>query len=213
LNPHFYERFSAYEFILLTQADAIIIKDELDYWCTQEYDYIGAPWDPAQPVALVTPDGQNKVVKIGVGNGGLSFRRNRKCIELLNEFPEANEGGVNSEDLFFSVYGFQSKKFSIPSRFVASRFSLECCPGFFYELNSNYLPMGSHAWWKYEPEFWFKMLHPDLEPMRDLALQEYAKSRAKIETNKQLYLQVMEARVKDYINKALDDLGEIERRG
>jgi hypothetical protein len=45
LTPELYRRFAAYEFILVCQADAILVKplpaDEV--W---EFDYLGAPWIP-----------------------------------------------------------------------------------------------------------------------------------------------------------------------
>jgi len=215
-NPLFYKCFDSYEFMLILQTDAIIIKDELDYWCAQEYDYIGAPWYPAQTITLKTPDGRNKTIKVSVGNGGLCLRRNKKCIELLNEFPGANKDCVYTEDLFFAFYGFQSKNFSIPSQFVASRFSFECCPEFFYELNANYLPMGSHGWWRYEPEFWLKMLYPDLEPIRDLAMKSFEKWQTR---RNEMAKDMAKNRREDlhkfmleYINKAFDDLEEMERQ-
>lgn len=40
----FYRRFSDYNYMLIYQPDAYVFSDELDYWCRQGYDYIGAPW-------------------------------------------------------------------------------------------------------------------------------------------------------------------------
>jgi hypothetical protein len=31
---------------------------------------------------------------------------------------------------------------------------MELKPSYYYAVNGKKLPMGSHAWWKYEPEFW-----------------------------------------------------------
>jgi hypothetical protein len=44
LSPDFYGRFSNYDYVLIYQLDAWVFKDELQYWCGQGYDYIGAPW-------------------------------------------------------------------------------------------------------------------------------------------------------------------------
>jgi hypothetical protein len=67
LSHFFYEYFQDYEFMLTYELDAFIFKDDLDYWCSKEYDYIGAPWfednDPKQ----------NKIY--GPGNSGFSLRR------------------------------------------------------------------------------------------------------------------------------------------
>ncbi|MDR0498179.1 MAG: FkbM family methyltransferase, partial [Holophagales bacterium] len=169
-----YEKFDAYEFILICQTDAIILRDELDYWCEQEYDYIGSPWPPTMSI------GEETVItdpKYRVGNGGLSLRRINKCIELLNEFSEPApdfyvknklpdfyvKNKLDSEDVFFAVHGYISNNFSIPSELVASKFSLDIRPDYFYELNSHYIPMGGHAWFRHGLEFWYKILQQDYE--------------------------------------------------
>jgi hypothetical protein len=132
LGKPLHERFADYEFMLILQTDAIILRDELDWWCEQPFDYVGAPW-PQQYELMVELDrfvGDNrKHMKVSVGNGGLSLRRIAKCVALFDEFPDATRvfrHTGSSEDLFYSVMG----------------------------VNGGHLPMGAHAWWKYEPEFW-----------------------------------------------------------
>jgi len=44
LSKEFYMRFLNYEYILIYQLDCFVFKDELDYWCSKGYDYIGSPW-------------------------------------------------------------------------------------------------------------------------------------------------------------------------
>ena len=44
LSKQLYQRFMAYEYMLIYQLDAYVFRDELEYWCRQGYDYIGAPW-------------------------------------------------------------------------------------------------------------------------------------------------------------------------
>lgn len=160
LSPEFYSGYTAYEFILILQTDAVILKDELDFWCTQPFDYIGAPWPDGYELFVNAGkfEGEyGKRVKVYVGNGGLSLRRTGKCLSLLEEFDAIvdvfNRTG-SSEDLFFSVMGALSGDFIIPNEIIASRFSLELKPSYYYAINGNRLPMGGHAWWKYEPEFW-----------------------------------------------------------
>lgn len=164
LSEDFYRRFSGHEFMLILQTDAIVLRDELDYWCAQPFDYVGAPW----------PDGVELMVNIDqfkgehgrrmramVGNGGLSLRRNAKCAALLREFPEALDYFIrsgSSEDLYFSFMGLLSSDFVMPNEITASLFSLELKPSFYYSVNGNRLPMGGHAWWKYEPAFWQEVL-------------------------------------------------------
>jgi hypothetical protein len=178
LNEKFYRNFENHEFILLSQTDAILFRDELDYWCNQDYDYIGAPW-PYPNSFVVNTDrykGQDKRVVCSVGNGGLSLRRVKKCIDLLSEFPEASGNlakyGIN-EDLFFSMYGLLSDNFTIPDKIIASKFSMEIYPEYFYHLNSNKAPMGCHAWWKYNPEFFLALLGDEGSPVRKAALEAF----------------------------------------
>ena len=164
LSQDFYRQFAEYEFMLILQTDAIVLRDELNYWCAQPFDYIGAPWPDGYElfVNLGLFEGvYGKRVKVQVGNGGLSLRRISKCISLLNEFDIAisvfSHTG-SSEDLFFSVMGALSGDFIIPNEITASRFALELKPSYYVAVNGGKLPMGGHAWWKHEPEFWRKLL-------------------------------------------------------
>src|SRR6266487_3113686 len=67
--PFLYERYAAYEFMLTYELDAFVFKDELEEWCEEGWDYIGAPWFEGYTNA--TPSSR----PIGVGNGGFSLRR------------------------------------------------------------------------------------------------------------------------------------------
>jgi hypothetical protein len=164
LSPAFYQRFADYEFMLILQTDAIVLRDELDSWCAQPFDYIGAPWPDGVElfVNIGRFEGQNgKRLRAMVGNGGFSLRRIQKCISLLHEFPEAvdvfNRSG-SSEDLFFSFMGLLSRDFVMPNEITASLFSIELKPSYYFAVNGGKLPMGGHAWWKHEPEVWRNFL-------------------------------------------------------
>lgn len=164
LNSFFYTFFNEYEFILILQTDAIILTDNLDYWSSNVFDYIGAPF--YKPYELIVNLGSfegnySKLARVHVGNGGLSLRRVRKCISLLKEFEIAVNifsGNGSSEDLFFSVFGSLSVNFIIPNEITASLFAMEINPSYYYVVNGGNLPMGVHAWQKYDPEFWKKYI-------------------------------------------------------
>lgn len=164
LNPDFYQRFIAYEFMLILQTDAIILKDDLDWWCDQPYAYVGAPWPDGLEILVnldVFNGANGKRVKTHVGNGGLSLRRNAKCMALLAEFPQATQMFLqtgSSEDIFFAIMGAQSMDFLIPNERVASRFALELKPEFYHAVNGGEPPMGGHAWWRYNQAFWNALL-------------------------------------------------------
>jgi hypothetical protein len=166
LTTSFYERFAAHEFMLVLQTDAILLKDDLDTWCSRPYDYVGAPWPDGIEIRVnvgVFEGEFGKTVRTRVGNGGLSLRRINKCIALLKEFPEAaqvfDRTGSN-EDLFFGIMGPLSLDFHLPNEIVASTFSLELSPEYYFAVNKHHVPMGGHAWWKVSPAFWLKFLRP-----------------------------------------------------
>jgi len=170
LSQTFYQRFADHEFLLILQTDAIVLRDELDFWCAQVFDYIGAPWPDG--FELFVNMGKfggpyGKQVKVPVGNGGLSLRRIRKCIALLGEFNgivSTFDRTGSSEDLFFSVMGALSENFVMPNEIIASLFSVELKPSYYFAVNGGKLPMGTHAWWTYEPEFWLQHL-PSKPPL------------------------------------------------
>jgi hypothetical protein len=166
LDPAFYEGFADYEFMLILQTDAVVLRDELALWCGQPFDYVGAPWPDGIELFVnlgVFEGERGRRVRAMVGNGGLSLRRNAKHAALLREFPEARQyftASGSSEDLFFSLMGGLSRDFVLPNEITASRFAMELKPRYYHEVNGGHLPMGGHAWWKYDMAFWRAALPP-----------------------------------------------------
>jgi hypothetical protein len=77
LLSDFYASFAAYEWILIVQLDALLFSADLDFFMNQPYDYWGAPFflgidQPLRPLRL-----------LGGGNGGLSLRRVKPCMRIL----------------------------------------------------------------------------------------------------------------------------------
>lgn len=185
-----YEYFSQYEYMLLHHTDAYVFSDQLDYWCAQNFDYIGAPWfegnkEPAFPLKFK-----------GVGNGGFSLRKissflrvttNRAFISThfvaykLYKLLEGNHYlflrkhlGINFimnimkryigyEDEFWGMIVPRFYKwFVVAKPEEALRFSFEVMPRTLLKLNNNELPFGCHAWEKYDPEFWQPFIRPNV---------------------------------------------------
>jgi hypothetical protein len=44
ISPLLYNSLPGYTHMLLHEPDAILLSDQLEDWCAQPYDYIGAPW-------------------------------------------------------------------------------------------------------------------------------------------------------------------------
>ncbi len=74
----FYQRFDGYEYMLICQLDAWIFRDELSYWCSKGYDYIGAP--------IFYGYSSKRFSKriMGVGNGGFSLRKISHAIAITS---------------------------------------------------------------------------------------------------------------------------------
>jgi hypothetical protein len=68
-SARFYEAFRDYEFILIYHPDALVFSDQLEYWCGQDFDYIGAPW----VVHKDAPYAGQSAHEGKVGNGGFAL--------------------------------------------------------------------------------------------------------------------------------------------
>lgn len=76
LSKWFYEDFADYDYILIYQLDCLVFRDELQWWCEQGYDYIGAP--------LFKVRGEPDSGFSGASNGGFSLRKVRSFLKVLN---------------------------------------------------------------------------------------------------------------------------------
>lgn len=163
LSKDFYQAFNGFSHVLICQPDAIVLKPELDYWISQPYDYIGAPWPKGYEYTIRLDSieiDMSILSKTFVGNGGFSLRNIKSCLDLFDEFPTVHEEWLtygHAEDLFFGLVSTLSKNFRIPNLMVAALFSHETEPEYLYKLIGNQLPFGCHAYEKYSPGHWKKV--------------------------------------------------------
>jgi hypothetical protein len=180
LSKKFYQAFDDFEYLLIAQTDALVLSDELEFWCKKQYSYIGAPWfegytAPILPLALTS-----------VGNGGFSLRRVPDFLKVLsrprifkNTLMQSWPGNWRStiyrylkdyhsfvfsdthlnidvnEDLFWGLFvPARCSFFKVPRAQDAIAFAFEAYPEHLYQLNHHRLPFGCHAWQRYQPEFW-----------------------------------------------------------
>ena len=92
LSKAFYQRFIDYKYMLIYQLDAYVFRDELQYWCNQGYDYIGAPW-------FEDCSSHEEGAKLWkVGNGGFSLRKTSRFIQILSyKGPVFKPGFIRSK--------------------------------------------------------------------------------------------------------------------
>lgn len=166
------------------QLDAWVFRDELEYWCEQGYDYLGAPWfEEKTPTAKM---------RLKAGNGGLSLRNTQVCLnaikhgayhaftQCLNKnksknvlfnilnFPVAVISYLlnklcskpmhkykNGEDY---IWVYETKLKTIPPE-IAYKFYFEAQPSRLYEMNNRQLPFGCHAFEKIEYDFWKEFIN------------------------------------------------------
>ena len=57
------------------------------------------------------------------------------------------------EDLFFAMSSRISPRFKAPNAIHAARFALEREPRTYYKITKQ-MPMGAHAWEKWDKDFW-----------------------------------------------------------
>ncbi len=184
LGTEFYERFNNYEYMLICQPDAWIFKDELDYWCSLGYSYIGAPWFKGDKLSKFAGNGGfclrkisdmiklfslDKNIKISWHDFGLIYYRYKKLrLILLLVYMYIKHFLTNeyfwktvpmNEDMAIVLFAHRfMKDFNPAPPEVAMKFSFEVHPEVLYELNDKQLPFGCHAYLKYNPEFWKKFI-------------------------------------------------------
>jgi hypothetical protein len=173
LSVDFYERFAAdYDWLLIHQLDAFLFHNIVETFCAMPYDYFGAPWVPAQ---LIRPGIHHPRLlkffgrRIEVGNGGLSLRRLASTLWLLTSKRRGADSYKYNEDGFFSYWGSFSSGFRSCPLEIARRFSFENEPSQLLKRNGGELPLGCHAFGKFEPDTYARLINPLLPEIDGLA--------------------------------------------
>ena len=170
-SQRFYRKFTAYEYMLLYQLDAYVFEDRLEEWCRKGFDYIGAPAFHAEGyecLQAAESDRYRSALDTNrlVYNGGLSLRKIKAMLRLLNVHNTIYPSWKGNEDMLFSLASTRLIPFKplikLPDWSTALDFAFEKSPAASYILNGNRLPFGCHAWQRYDPGFWetFMGQHP-----------------------------------------------------
>lgn len=180
----FYQKFAHYQYLLIAQTDSLVFSDELDSWSNRGYSYTGAPWFEG----FTTPTLPLRLTAVGNGGFSLrrvqDFIRVLEQPRIFrNVLMESWPGGVIStlyrfvkdyfsfvyrnvrinvgvnEDLFWGLFvPRQCTFFRVPEPMEALSFAFEAHPEEAYVLNQGQLPFGCHAWQRYSPVFWERLL-------------------------------------------------------
>ena len=168
---YFYNLFKDYEYILKHELDCLVFKDQLDYFCSLGYDYIGAPSIRNQIKKI------KNVNRIKIRNGGFSLRKVKSFINVAKKDEKSNRfwfmrfylenffwftlfrirGLITrkrtldatftfAEDIFWSIGAKKiNPNFKVASFYMALSFSFENNIPLCLKMNNNNLPFGCHA--------------------------------------------------------------------
>lgn len=183
LSTSFYQKFESSKYILIFQPDVYIFFDNIDYWLSKDYDYIGAPWISSTPLSNKIHQikmnlskffkGEKNIVyrfetRNRVGNGGFSLRKISTHINLSILLKDQIEHYLNNqgihhynEDIFWSIEpqkrGYSHKT---PDVNEALNFAFDINPSKLYKLNNDTLPMACHGWFKKKHlKFWYPIIN------------------------------------------------------
>jgi len=188
VSPFIFSHLKAHSHILIHEPDAIVIKDDLDFWCQQGFDYIGAPWFKGDNSVTLTLSAAgnfgfslintNSVNEIFLSNvrwysAAMIFRdflrgvRGRKgyVSRAINACGNSGKLSCASDlfeehcDIFWSfIVPKVAPQFTVAPAKIAIQFSWETYPEKCSELNGNKPPFGMHAWAKHNPSLAMQLI-------------------------------------------------------
>lgn len=183
ISPRIFTRFRDYSHILIHEPDSIVLKDELDFWCSQKFDYIGAPWFKKDSYGIPRLD--------ATGNFGFALLNTKSINQIFRDNRRWYSPSMIARDLFRGLRGRTEylpkalKAIGDAGR-VAGAYKLYtghcdifwCCVipkispnfkiappqdalNFSWETNlincaaqcTHKIPFGIHAWAKHDPNF------------------------------------------------------------
>lgn len=163
LSPFFYEKFKNYEYMLICQTDALLLRsiEQIKPFLEAGYDYIGAPWPGGYEIYSCSFKGISAVKKFfhpqicNVGNGGFSLRNIPNTIALLKEKKIYTYIWNTGEDCFFAYYGLKNHcGFRVAPLELAYRFAVEKDAK--EQITNGRRPLGIHGWKKHYPDILLK---------------------------------------------------------
>ncbi len=151
----FYERFAGFEYMLVAQLDAYVFRDELEFWCQQDFDYVGTPWF-----------GRSRLwhwLVSYAGGGGFSLRRVSAMIDAAKRMWKFRTvvSSIHEDVLWASKLAWvccPSLRRQATQR-MAVQFGFDAIPEKCLAMNGGRLPFGCHGWtWPNRRAFWSQFI-------------------------------------------------------
>lgn len=190
-SEDFYRSFSQYSHICICQLDVLSIRDELDYWMAQPWDFVGAP--------IFSGYGKTDSRRfLTTLNGGFSLRNVDSALRvirsvkfrysriadlysmerdwLLRAVRVIRDGLVFNynlpslrplmpEDLFWTYVAPRNHDwFRVPAPETARFFAFDKHPRWLWELNGKKLPQAIHAWDRFDQDF-VEKIYENISPI------------------------------------------------
>lgn len=196
----FFERFSDSSYILICQHDALILDSNLEPWLDGRYAFVGAPMlegfhEPKRPLKFLgTLNGglslRNVRAALDALDGivivrGARWVRAAEKAGLIGGFNFLSSlfgfrrllvqrGGLNEDMFWTGQVARLVPEFRLPAPRTALRFAFETCPSEMLDLSEGRLPLGCHAFARYEPDFWRLHAPSSLVPALDAQARQAA---------------------------------------
>ncbi len=169
MSPIFYEAFAnQYQWLLIYQLDAFLLKNDILEFCELGYDYYGAPWVTGFPQYHFLfnrwPIKLN-AKRFYVGNGGLSLRKIHSTLDLLKRKKAHISQNFFMEDAFFGYWGSRDPSFHACPPDIAAAFSFEAYPEHWLKITGS-LPMGFHGFKVWGKDFYNPLLQERYATLR-----------------------------------------------
>ena len=165
LTPVLYKSMLAFDFSVICQTDAVLIKD-ISTIELEDIDYVGSPWEVPIKMSCLGLFGRKGdtireflenifelCVSLEVGNGGLSIRRNETFFSITKEIFY-RKLVATPEDVFFSYLGVH-KKLRVATAHSATKIFMETMAAGLTDLPDVY---GFHALQRWNPGLFEQLL-------------------------------------------------------
>ena len=167
----FYRQFLMYDYMLTCHLDAFVFRDELAYWCSLGYDYIGSII--YQTTFKINNTFIKKITTYNepeyFGNGGFALRKIKTFYNITSRFKlyirfyhwqrRLRKRGFYDDLFHCTHYPKIYSSYKIPPKQTAQKFGADFViyneadlP--FTNSDQNSLPFGIHGWIKNQHEYW-----------------------------------------------------------